>query len=313
MELHQLRYLRAIVRTGSVTAAAETEHVSQPSVSRQVGLLERELGVPLLHRVGRGVVPTEAALQLADLADRLFDDLAATTSAIASRDDAAPASLRICATETVADHLVPSALAPVLRRFRNVSVSVEMLGTIDAVTRVLSGDFDFAIVVLPINDSRLAVSPLFSEEVLLAVPAGEQPTGPVPLADALARDDVLLSMRGLGLRAQVDAAAAASGDHLHARVEMRSQRALLSMVAAGAGAAFVPAVSLAAEIEGVRARQLDPPLYRQIGWIRRPGRHLPPAAFALLDGIREAHANLVSATGPRTSGELPPRPSGNSA
>ncbi|MCA9851996.1 MAG: LysR family transcriptional regulator, partial [Dehalococcoidia bacterium] len=84
MELHQLRYLRAIVRNGSVTAAAEAEHVSQPSVSRQVGLLERELGVPLLHRVGRGVVPTEAALQLADLADRLFDDLAATTSAIAS-------------------------------------------------------------------------------------------------------------------------------------------------------------------------------------------------------------------------------------
>ena len=41
MELHQLRYLRAVVRTGSVTAAAESEHVAQPSVSKQMHLLER--------------------------------------------------------------------------------------------------------------------------------------------------------------------------------------------------------------------------------------------------------------------------------
>ena len=66
MELHQLRYLRAVVRTGSVTAAAEAEHVAQPSVSKQMRLLERELGVPLFHRVGRRVVPTDAAVELAE-------------------------------------------------------------------------------------------------------------------------------------------------------------------------------------------------------------------------------------------------------
>jgi DNA-binding transcriptional LysR family regulator len=83
MELHQLRYLRAVIRTGSVTLAAEAEHVAQPSVSKQMRLLERELGVPLFHRVGRRVIPTEAAIELADCADRVFDDLSATAAAIA--------------------------------------------------------------------------------------------------------------------------------------------------------------------------------------------------------------------------------------
>ncbi len=293
MELHQLRYLRAIVRHGSVTAAAGVEHVSQPSVSRQVGLLEQELGVPLFHRVGRGVVPTGAALQLADLADRLFDDLAATTSAITARDDAAPATIRICTTETVADHLVPLALAPILGRFPNVSVSVEMLGTVDAVSRVLDGEFDLAVVVLPITDSRLEVTPLFREEVLLAVPGDGQPAS-IGLAEALARDDLLVSMRGLGLRAQVDEAASTANIRVASRVEMRSQRALLAMVAAGAGAAFVPAVSVTAAAPGVTVHRLEPPLYREIGWVRRKGRHLPPAASAFLSGLKAVHAGLIA-------------------
>jgi len=83
MELHQLRYLRAVVRAGGVTRAAEAEHVAQPSISKQIRVLESELGTPLFHRVGRGVLPTDAGLLLAECAERMLDDLAATTSAIA--------------------------------------------------------------------------------------------------------------------------------------------------------------------------------------------------------------------------------------
>ena len=69
-----------------MTAAAAVEHVAQPWISKQLQLLERELGVPLFHRVGRRVVATDAALQLADCADRVLDDLAATTLALAGTD-----------------------------------------------------------------------------------------------------------------------------------------------------------------------------------------------------------------------------------
>ena len=92
------------------------EHVAQPSISKQLRLLERELGTPLFHRVGRRVVPTEAALKLADCADRVFDDLAATASLIADPGSAVGGTLRLCATETLTDHLLPAALSSSARK-----------------------------------------------------------------------------------------------------------------------------------------------------------------------------------------------------
>ena len=110
MDLQQLDYLRAVIRSGSVTRAAEAQHVSQPAISKQIQSLERELGVPLFHRVGRRVLPTEAGLLLAECAGRMFDDLTATTDLLTHLATASRGSLRLCATETVTDNLLPPAL-----------------------------------------------------------------------------------------------------------------------------------------------------------------------------------------------------------
>src|ERR687886_834727 len=107
MDLHQLDYVRAVVRAGSVTRAAEATHVSQPAISKQIRLLERELGVSLFHRVGRRVVPTEAGQLLAACADRVFDDLTTTTDLLAQVAASFRGSLRIGATETLTDNLLP--------------------------------------------------------------------------------------------------------------------------------------------------------------------------------------------------------------
>jgi DNA-binding transcriptional LysR family regulator len=284
MELHQLRYLRAVVRTGSVTAAAEAEHVAQPSVSKQIRLLERELGAPLFHRVGRRVVPTEAGMALAECAGRVLDDIEATTLSIAGPVSPAAGHLRICATETVTDHLLPPALAELSSRYPGAHVSVEMLGTDDAVARVLDDSVDLAIVVLPLADSRLDIHPLLREEVRLALPPGHRWAGreSVALAEALVEPGLLLSMPGHGLRAQIEEAAQELGVHVEAVIELRSQQALLAMVAAGGGVAFAPAMSVEGRTD-VAAVRLEPGLTREVGWVRRRGRHLPPLASVLLD------------------------------
>lgn len=289
MELHHLRYLRSVVRTGSVTAAAEAEFVAQPSVSKQLRGLERELGVPLFHRVGRKVVPTDAAFALADLADRVFDDIASTLGELGGPDSAYGGSLRLCATETVSDHLLPPALAELRRRFPRSHIRVEMLGSDDAIQRVLDDEFDLAIIVLPVADSRLEVEALLREDVLLVVPpdhpwAARQA---VPMAEALADPALLLSMPGLGLRAMVDAAARDSGRPVRANLEMRSQQAILSLVASGGGIAFAPRMSVEARTD-LASLPVEPAQTREIGWIRRRGRHLPPIAAELLASLSGA-------------------------
>lgn len=290
MELSQLRYLRAVVEAGSVTAAAEDEHISQPSMSKQIRALERELGIPLFHRVGRRVIPTEAARELADCAGRVLDDVAATTSAVAGMALGSGGTLQLCATETVANHVLPAALARLMAAMPGAQVRVEMLGTDDALARVLSDDVDFAIVALPVADSRLEVELLFEEEVLCAV----SPSHPWAARGRISADEVfgstalLLSMPGHGLRTQVDEEAARLGATVHSHIEMRSQQALLAMVAANAGIALAPRIAIDAR-DDVVALSMEPPLHRAVGWVRRRGRHVPPAGREMLAIIRTAH------------------------
>lgn len=288
MELHQLRYLRAIVESGSVTRAAALEHVSQPSISKQIKLLERELGVALFHRVGRRVLPTEAGGLLAACADRIVEDLASTAEALAELRTSLRGTLRLYATETVTDNLLPPVLARLRARNPGVHLTVEMLGTDDAVARVLAGEVDLAIVVLPLADSRLEIEALFEEEILLAVPAEHAWAGRsrVELSEALAEPDLLLSMPGHGLRAQLEREAQARGIALRSRIDLRSQNALLNLVALGAGVAFAPQMSLRTYEARLATLALHPRLTREIGSVIRRGRRLSPVASALLRLIR---------------------------
>lgn len=290
MQLHQLRYLRAVIRTGSVTAAAQSEHVAQPSISKQLRLLEHELGTPLFHRVGRRVVPTDAALALADCADRVFDDLAATVDLIAGPAGTAGGSLRLCATETLTNNLLPAALSIIRAESPSARIRVEMLGTDDAIARVVADEFDLALLVLPLRDSRLDVHSLRREPILLAVAPGHpwaaEPRSAVAVEAALGAQNLLLSMPGHGLRSQVEEVANAHGIALEAWIELRSVQALLAMVASGGGIAFVPAMSVAGRTDVV-GLPLDPPLDREVGWVRRPGRHLPAIALRLLTLLGE--------------------------
>ena len=82
MDLRQLEILQAIAETGSFTACGRKLHVSQSAISRQIALLEDELGEPLFLRVGRQVRMTPAAESLVQLGQRVFQDVRDTVGAI---------------------------------------------------------------------------------------------------------------------------------------------------------------------------------------------------------------------------------------
>ena len=85
MDLRQLEILQAIAETGSFTACGRKLHVSQSAISRQVLLLEEELGEPLFLRVGRQVRMTPTAESLVQLGQRVFQDLRDTVGTITDR------------------------------------------------------------------------------------------------------------------------------------------------------------------------------------------------------------------------------------
>jgi LysR family cyn operon transcriptional activator len=305
MELHQLRYLRAVLRSGSVTAAAATEHVAQPSISKQIRVLERELGVPLFHRVGRRMVPTDAALHLADCADRVLDDIAATAAALAGPESEVGGSIRVCATETLVDFLIPAALSRLLRELPAASVRVEMLGAADVVARVVADEMDFGLLPLPLVDSRVEVQHLLSEDILAVLPRNHRWAGRdrIDLSALIREPDLLLSMPGMGLRAQVDAAAQVLGVVVRGPIEIRSLQALLTLVAAGTGVTLAPSMSLKGRPD-VCTLPIEPPLRREIVWIRRRGRHISAAGTRLIRLLHHAHGEADDESGANVTGKL---------
>src|SRR3954468_19227322 len=94
LDIRRLRVLKAVVDTGSVTAAAALLSYTPSAVSQQVAALEREAGTPLLDRVGRGVQPTPAGRLLAERAADLLDRLAAAEAELAALRAGRTGSLR---------------------------------------------------------------------------------------------------------------------------------------------------------------------------------------------------------------------------
>ena len=101
MDLRQLEIIRAIADTGSFTAAGEKLHVSQSAISRQILLLEDELGEAVFHRIGRRIRITAAGESLLQLSNRVFQDLQDTVAAISDKQETLRGALRLVGGMTV--------------------------------------------------------------------------------------------------------------------------------------------------------------------------------------------------------------------
>lgn len=115
MDLRQLRSLVQIVELGSITGAADRLNIAQPSLSRQVKALEEELGVPLLCRHGRGVMPTEEGERLARRARVILEDVQNLASDISAGSGPLSGTVTLglppTVSEVLATHLVERTMA----------------------------------------------------------------------------------------------------------------------------------------------------------------------------------------------------------
>src|SRR5262245_39709509 len=124
MDLRQLEIIRAIADSGSFTAAGEKLHVSQSAISRQVLLLEAELGESVFHRIGRRIRITPAGEALLRLSHRVFQDLQDTVSAISDTRESLRGTIRLVGGMTVCLYVFPSLLAEVRRTHPNLDLKV---------------------------------------------------------------------------------------------------------------------------------------------------------------------------------------------
>ena len=199
--LTQLTAFLAVVRGGSVTAAADALVVTQPSVSAAVAALGRELGCDLFERDGRSIRPTAAGAAFAPYAADVIGLLEQGRTAAREATDAAARSLRIAAVTTAAESFVPALMRAFAIEHPEVELTLDVGNRNDVLERVLAHAADVAVSGTPPTDARLVAEPLMDNAIVCVTAADDPLAGARPLAAAALEERVwLLREPGSGTR-----------------------------------------------------------------------------------------------------------------
>lgn len=172
MEMHQLRYVVAVARTGNFSRAAAQCHVAQPSLSQQIQKLEDELGERLFDRMKREAKLTTHGEVFLRRAVKILEEVDAAKREASDAQELLRGTLTVGVLPTIAPYLLPDVLVTFAEKFPGVQVVIQE-DTTERLLRLAHGyEIDFAIASQPILDDRLEVKELFTEELLLALPPG---------------------------------------------------------------------------------------------------------------------------------------------
>ncbi|HZZ71888.1 MAG TPA: LysR substrate-binding domain-containing protein [Pirellulales bacterium] len=170
MELHQLRYFVAVAELSSFTRAAEKCLVAQPSLSQQIIKLEKELRQPLFERLGRTIRLTDAGRILYSQAVAILGSIDEVRTRILGPHDLPRGPVRVGAIPTIAPYLLPPLLRAFGRQHPGGSVVLQENLTDFTIRGCLEGELDLGIIATPLKNEHLLSEPLFTEELLLALP-----------------------------------------------------------------------------------------------------------------------------------------------
>jgi len=290
VDARQLEYFLAIVDNEGFGRAAQKLHIAQPSLSQAIAALERELGVPLFHRIGRGVVLSDAGAELVEPARQALRDLRTARSTMDSLKGLRRGRVELVTMPSPGIEPLGTLTTQFLRHHPGVTVSAAAAFTPDEVVeQVRQGVGELGLVGAPgpLRPPGLDVLPLEDQPfVLVGRPGPGFPDGdPVPRA-ALSGTRLIASPAGSRMRQVVDDIVAAGTD-VEIAAEVAHRTSILPLVMHGVGLAVLPAAwAPLARRAGARAVRLDPPAHLHIALLSRAAP-LTPAARAFLATARE--------------------------
>jgi LysR family hydrogen peroxide-inducible transcriptional activator len=258
MEMHQLRYVVAVARTGNFSRAAEHCHVSQPSLSQQIQKLEDELGERLFDRMKRQAKLTPHGEAFLRRAIRILEEADAAKREATDARDLLRGTVSVGVLPTIAPYLLPDVMAEFTAKFPGVEMVVHEDTTAGLIKLTHGYEIDFALASQPIQDERLKIAELFSEELLLALPPGHALTRKRTVAVADLEGERLIVMKeGHCLGDQV--LGFCDRRNVKSKISFRSAQleTIQALVSSGLGISLIPAMATRNERE-------DLPEYRSL-------------------------------------------------
>lgn len=288
MDLHKLRSFVCIVDQRSFSKAASLLRIAQPALSRQIKILEDELGAPLLVRTGRGAVATAAGEILADHARRMLQAAEVLRDAVRVAGVEPSGTLSLGVPSSLGIALLP--LLGLIFRQHFPKVRLHLVEAFSASIHewILAGRLDMAILYEMSSMGHLVVKPLLEEAIMLVGPAGALSPGTRIAPQMLAQLPLVLPARPHRLRLMIDSLAMTSRCEVDPVLEIDALPALIEVVRLGVAHTVLPYAS----VEGMVRRgelsvaEIDTPLaIRRMSLARPTEKPMSPAGQALEQAI----------------------------
>ena len=289
MQVQQLRYFVAVAQTRHFTRAAELTGVSQPSMSKQIRVLENSLGTPLFVRNRGAIELTSAGEALLPHAERILIDVEAAEESVQEVAGLRRGRVRLGATPSLCDGLLPEVLTAFHRRHPGIDLEVHESGSRLLMLELVRGRLDLALNIVSATTEHedLVTTELLTEQLVLVGPPHHELATEVPLRD-LHDVPLVMAREGYDLRDRTNAACREAGFEPVIAVEGGEMSAVLRFVEAGLGHAIVPQMVVATRPQLAVARLVSPPLTRTIGVSHRDEQAMSLAARAFRDELVRA-------------------------
>jgi len=288
MDLDQLHTFLEIVRLKSFSKAAQTCFRTQPAISAQVRQLEQELNTTLFDRLGTRIALTTPGKIFAEYAEQILELRKRAQDAINELERTPRGELVIAANEATCIYVLPEVFSEFKKQYPNVQLLVDRSYGAKVVQAVQESMADFGVTQLPVQEKKLQVVKVFTDELVLIMPPGHPLAGKGQVSPQdLSGDTVLLPKSGT-TRARLNEWLEGMEDELQISMELDSSEMLKRFVMAGLGVSFSATTHVADELAAGRlatARLGPEPMERRLGLIYRKDKALSKAAMGFIQVI----------------------------
>ena len=299
MDTHRLKYFLRVAEEGSITRAATVLGIAQPALSRQIQLLEQDLGVTLFHRTRRGVQLTEEGERLRSSTAAPLRQLELAVQYAGSPLARLERGMLLGMPESVVAVLAAPLIATLSTVFPQLTVSVAVGSTDHLVEAMLKGAVDVALI-NPVPDDRVFYKDLLTEDLVVVggPESGLTPTRPITFKE-LVDLPLVIPRSPTGIGNVLENAALRAKVKISYRTTTDSLQVAKSLVEAGLAYVVLPLSACGSELEHGRLRYApatDPALTQQLGMAATAQLDLPREFVARVGNIvREETARLVDA------------------
>lgn len=303
MDLRQLEMFQAIVETGSFTRAGERLFVSQSAISRQIKLLEQELGDQIFKRIHKKIYLTPTGEVLLQYSRKIFNELRLLHSEISDLTHMRRGSLRLAGGMSVCTYLFPSLVKEYQHLYPRIEVTISTGRNDEIVRMIRANEVDLALLSLPFSDEDLEVRPALTEEMVLVM----EKDHPLAAKKEIHFQDLpaytfIHFERGSNTRRVIERVFQEEGLQFQKTMELENVEITKPLVAIGLGISIIPFPAVVHASESLNltyARLASRRIYRELGWVSLKSDYIsrPMKQFLVLfDQMKETFLSMAASS-----------------